>query len=181
MNKQLFLNQLRIQLRGLQETEIEDIVQDYAEYFADARNNGMSEEEAAANLGNPFDIARDIKSSYEKPSHPSSSNTSEVRSFIIAAGLILFNLMIVLGPALGLIGAFFGIIFSCFVLILSPILVTGSLLFGTGHLFELFLSLFLCGIGILAMPYLLKLARKGVDWINQYLQWNIRLVKGEAP
>src|SRR5699024_4876752 len=180
VNEQLFLKQLRIQLRGLPEKEVEEIIHDYASYFTEATKNGLSEEEAARNLGHPFEIAQDIKLSRKDALSSSTSGSFQARSIIVMIGLIFFNLIFVLGPDLGIIGAFFGIIVSGIVLIISPFLAFGSLLVQNGHLFELFFSIVFCGLGILAFPYLVKLAKKGRDLLHRYIQWNVRIVKGDA-
>lgn len=181
MNEELFLKQLRIQLRGLSENDIEAIIIDYKSYFSDARESGLSEEDAVKTLGHPFDIAQDINSSKNQPDqHVGSNVSSSMRVIIITVALILFNLILVLGPAIGLIGGFFGIIISCGMFLISPLLVTLKLLFGFGHVIELFLSFILCGISILIFPFLLTLMKKGKYYLNQYISWNIRLVKGEV-
>lgn len=179
MNEQLFLKQLRIQLRGMPDEEIEDILEDYAGYFSAARESGLSDEEAAAHLGHPFDIAQDIKTSQKKPTITHSTSNSQVKSIIVLVGVVLFNMIIVLGPVLGVIGAFFGIVFSCFVLVISPFFVIGNLILGSGHWFELFLSFLLSGIGLLLLPLLISLAKKGKYYIKQYVTWNVKLVRGE--
>jgi len=180
VNKQLFLKQLRIQLRGLPEKEIEEIIHEYASYFTEAAESGLSEKEAARNLGHPFKIAQDIKASRKHAFSSSASGSSQARSIIVMIGLIFFNLIFVLGPALGITGAFFGIIFSCIVLIISPFLAFINLLVQNGHLFQVFFSIVLCGLGILAFPYLVKLAKKGQELLHRYIQWNVRMVRGDV-
>ena len=129
MNEQLFLKQLRIQLRGLPSEDIDAIINDYESYFFEAKESGLSEEQAAKNLGNPLDIARDIKASgHEVFSYPP-VNRSQLGSAIIIIGLIFLNVSFVLGPFLGIVGAFFGIFISCIVVMISPLLVLVNMLF----------------------------------------------------
>jgi|SRR5690625_1279545 len=181
MNEHLFLKQLRIELRGLSDNEIETVLEDYRGYFSDARGNGLSEEDTVKSLSHPFDIAQDIKTSQKQATqHTESHVSSSTQSIIVMIFLILFNLIIVLGPAIGVIGGFFGIIISCGLFMILPILVSLKLFFGAGHLFELFLSFILCGISILVFPSLLTLMKKGKHYLNQYVSWNIRLMKGEV-
>lgn len=178
MNEKLFLKQLSLQLKDLPEEEVEEIINDYASYFAEARENGLTEEEAAKNLGHPLDIVKDIKASRQDGSTVSSAESSQTGAVIVAFGLILFNLIFVLGPVFGIIGGFIGIIVACVAFIISPLLALGSVFFLHGHLFELFFSLVLCGIGILGFPYLRLLANKGIDIMRRYIDWNIQVVKG---
>lgn len=178
MDKYLFIKQLQIQLRGLPSEEIAEVIEDYEDYFREAQASGLSEEEITQRLGNPHDIAKDIKTSYYHQSPQRDSNASQMRNVIIFIGLVFFNLTIVLGPALGVIGSFFGLFVTGGVFVISPLLVIVSILLGNGHLFEFFLSLIFAGIGLLLLPLLLKLARAGSQLINRYIQWNVRLVKG---
>src|SRR5699024_12257595 len=97
MNKQLFLKQLRIQLRGLPEKEIEEIIHEYASYFTEAAESGLSEKEAARNLGHPFKIAKDIKGYRKHAFYSSPSGSCQARSIIVLIILILLILMLVVG------------------------------------------------------------------------------------
>src|SRR5699024_11807444 len=119
--------------RGLPEKEIEEIIHEYASYFTEAAESGLSEKEAARNLGHPFKIAQDIKASRKHAFSSSASGSSQARSIILMIGLIFFNIIFVLVSALGLTGAFFVIIFSCIFLIISPFLSFVKLLFHNCH------------------------------------------------
>lgn len=178
MDKYLFIKQLQIQLRGLPSEEIAEVIDDYEDYFREAKASGLSEEAITQRLGNPYEIAKDIKTSYYNQPPQRDSNTSQIRNVIILIGLVFLNLTIVLGPVLGIIGSFFGLFVSGCVVVLSPLLVVVSILFGDGHLFELFISLIFAGLGLLLLPQLMKLGRAGAQLINRYIQWNVRLVKG---
>lgn len=180
MNEHLFLKQLRIQLRGLPSSEIEEIINDYQSYFSEARESGLSEQEATNQLGNPLDIARDIKVSTDSVSTKGTSNTTQIRSVIVMIGLAFLNFTVLLGPVLGIIGAFFGVIVSCVVFIASPFLVVGSMLFNDGQLFELFFSFALSGVGLLLFPLLTKLGRRGIELLKKYVEWNKRVIRGEV-
>lgn len=179
MNEQLFLKQLSIQLKGLPEEDIEEIIEDYASYFSEARKNGLTEEETVKNLGHPLDIVKEIKASRKQEFSARPAGISQPRSLIVAFGLIFFNLIVVLGPVIGVIGGFFGIFVSCVAFIISPLLTIGSIIFLDGHLFDFFFSIVLCGIGILVLPYLGSFARKGKDVLQKYIEWNVNVVKGE--
>lgn len=142
MNRDLFLNQLRHNLYGLSEEEINDIIQDYEEHFQIGLSKGKSEEEISMELGNPRDIAKNYINSTatnhkDETIYPNTNKNG--RKFILLALLILFNLIIVLGPYLGIVGILLGI-------------------FGLG------IGLFFAGIGILfGAPFV---AIKSVGQLN---------------
>ena len=60
MNKSEFLDSLRAGLSQLPAAEREQNIAYYEELFSDMQEEGMSEEEAAAHLGDPEQIAREI-------------------------------------------------------------------------------------------------------------------------
>lgn len=59
MNKEEFLKQIRLALRGLDPTEIDEIVADYRTHFDESLANGRSEQDTAAALGDPQWLARE--------------------------------------------------------------------------------------------------------------------------
>jgi uncharacterized membrane protein len=60
MNRDTFLHTLSQALSGLSAAERDEIVQDYASYFADALADGQDETEVAAKLGDPVKLAREL-------------------------------------------------------------------------------------------------------------------------
>ncbi|WP_191126224.1 DUF1700 domain-containing protein [Cerasibacillus terrae] len=179
MNKDLFLKQLQLELRGLDPNEIEEIIQDYDDYFIETKENGFSEEATIKQLGNPHEIAQNIQNNY----HHSSSNettTNSLRNVIVGFALIFFNLIFVLGPALGIFGALIGITFALGVSVISPVITLLKMILGTGHWFEFFFSLILSGIGILLLPLLLQFIQNLPTLIKRYIDWNVRVGRGET-
>lgn len=188
MNKAQFMEQLRNGLKGIPEEEIEDILYDYKEHFEIGLSKGKTEEEIAKELGNPRNIAKSYKASSTiivAEKDPSPKNL--LKAILAATALGFFNLVIVLGPFLLLIGLLIGLygisiafivggISSFFGTIVAPFFpykininvhpIT-SISFGVG-LTTLGL---LIGIGSF---YLTKLLYQGTI---KYLKWNIDLIK----
>lgn len=80
MNRSEYIAQLTAALRGkLAFDEIEDIVRDYQEFFDEGVRQGKSEEQVAAELGNPRDVAQQILS--EERETPSSGTASSEGGF----------------------------------------------------------------------------------------------------
>lgn len=181
LNKRLFLTQLRIQLRGMPPEEIEVILNDYEGYFDEAKVSGLSEEEASQNLGNPHDIAREVKGTSYQRQRPAykSAQASPSGNAIVAVALIVFNVVVVLGPLMGVAGLFFGLAVMIAAFVISPLLSLGSLVLGNGHLFELFLAFIFAGIGLFIFPVLVRLFKASYHLLNRYIQWNLRVMRGE--
>ena len=61
MNKKEFMQKLKDGLIGLNQNDKREVLLDYEEHFMDGKNQGRTEEEICAALGNPAEIAREIK------------------------------------------------------------------------------------------------------------------------
>ena len=62
MNKEQFLDELRRELSGLPQEDIEERIAFYEEMIADRMDEGMSEKEAVSGIGSVEEIARQIMS-----------------------------------------------------------------------------------------------------------------------
>ena len=62
MNKEQFLDELRSELSGLPQEDIEERIAFYEEMIADRMDEGMSEKEAVSGIGSVEEIARQIMS-----------------------------------------------------------------------------------------------------------------------
>ena len=67
MTKQEYLKELRKNLRGFSQEEIDDILYDYEEHFSIGLSSGKTEEEIAEELGDPKDIAEQYKKAKGNP------------------------------------------------------------------------------------------------------------------
>jgi uncharacterized membrane protein len=61
MTRLEFLDTLRRRLAGLPQEEIDELIGDYAQHFADGIAEGRSEAEIAAALGDPMRLARELR------------------------------------------------------------------------------------------------------------------------
>lgn len=188
MSKDQFINELRSNLSGLSEEEIEDILYDYKEHFQIGTSKGKTETEISKKLGDPKNIAKMYKASSkinEAENNPSTKNI--LKAIFSAMALGLFNFIIVLGPfiavvaiiaiiyfisigfVLGGVGTFFGTIVTPFLpykiyLNVNPIT---SISFGIG----------LTALGLLLLLlsfYMTKLLYKATV---KYLKWNLDFIK----
>jgi uncharacterized membrane protein len=208
MNKEEFMRTLDETLNSFTWQEKKEIMYDYEEHFRIGLESGKSEEDLISELGDPRGIADQYKLSsnsenqeISKPvynSYQSStinyeknrSNADNISVSIIAAiSLLIFNLIFIVGPYLGLaggliglfagaIGAFFGGIALTFGTMFAPLVhsfsnfngnisPTASVLFGIGT--TAFGALFFIGD-----CYLAKYFIKGTI---KYVNWNLSIIK----
>ncbi|MDF9763334.1 putative membrane protein [Peribacillus simplex] len=179
MNKEQFLKQLNESLTGLSLEEQEDILQDYEEYFAIGMEKGKTEQEISTSLGNPKQISKELLASYHLGQVQQSTSAGNVMRAVWAViGLGFFNVVIVLGPFIALVGVVIAGWASAIAFILAPLGVFFNLAVGNFQLFELFFALGLSGIGIfiaMGMFFATSALTKG---FIRYLKFNASLVKG---
>ncbi|WP_332634925.1 DUF1700 domain-containing protein [Halalkalibacter flavus] len=181
MNKKQFLTELDHALTKLSPGERQDILNDFEEHFAVGLEEGQTEEEISASLGSPLQIAKDTLASYHLDKVEATATTGNIiRAVWAVIGLGFFNLVIVLGPFIALVSIVFagwtvGISF-----IASPLLLLINIIIypGSFQLFDLFMSLALCGLGLfiaIGMYFVTRYVMKGYV---RYLKYNVKLVKG---
>lgn len=169
---------MSLHLKGMPKEDVQQIFEEFKEYFNEAKQKGYTEKEIVKSLGHPLEIAKNYKENSKE--NLEQTNISQFRSIIVALGLIFFNLTVVLGLVLGAAGTILGLFFACFVMVISPILVIFKMYFGSGHWFELLISFILSGIGFLAIPYFSIILEKGKTLLEKYIHWNVKVVKGEG-
>lgn len=186
MNRREYINKLSMYLQGLPSSELQDILSDYEEHFDIGLSKGKTEEEISAELGDPKEVADSYKANFKninKENETRNYTTNDnSRKFLIGIMLIAFNLIIVLGPYMALLGVLlsfygigigftiggiailFGLPFQFFIpmQILNPLT---SISFGVG----------LGSLGILILILSLYLTKFVYKYTVKYIQWNIEL------
>ncbi|MGG3448417.1 HAAS signaling domain-containing protein [Domibacillus aminovorans] len=181
MNKKQFLQQLDDSLQKLPHDERRDILQDYEEYFTIGLEEGKTEEEIAVSLGSPRQIGKELSASHQvEKAHTTATARNVMRAVWAVIGLGFFNLVIVLGPFIALVGVLAAGWAAGGAFVVSPLLVLFSNLvnWGTFQWFDAFVSIALCGIGlfiVIGMFFATKAITKG---FLRYLKFNASLVKG---
>jgi uncharacterized membrane protein len=128
MNKKEFLGRLSELIIDIPEEEKKDILFDYEEHFRIGLEKGRKEEEIAASLGDPKIIAKQSRAScILKEAEKTTSASNIMRAIFAAVGLGFFNLVIVLGPAIGLMGILVALFAAAFAITISGV----AVLFGT--------------------------------------------------
>lgn len=181
MTKYQFMRILESSLEKLSEEERKDILQDFEEHFILGKEEGKTEEEIADSLGSPRQIAKELLVNHRLEKVEATKTTGNVfRAVWAVIGLSFFNLVIVLGPFIGLIGAITGGWVSGIAFIVSPLLllVSTAIFSGTFQWFDLFFSFMLSGIGFFIVIGMYFATRGIINGFVRYLRFNIRLIKG---
>lgn len=122
MNKKVFLDKLRKNLKNFDSQEQEKFINYYEEMVEDYKENGYTEEEAILKIGDPNDIARDILKEQDMIILNIPSTSSKVLNLIL----------LILGfPLWGsLLLCFILLILSAYIIIWCIPVITGSLSIG---------------------------------------------------
>lgn len=179
MNKDQFLKQLEASLKKLSAAERQDILQDYEEYFTVGMGEGKSDQEIAASLGNPKQIAKEILASYHLDLVEQTASAGNIiRAVWAVIGLGFFNLLIVLAPFCALAAVVVAGWAASAGFILAPLGILFNLFIGEFRMYDLFFSLGLCGIGIFIAMGMFVATKALAKGFIRYLKFNIHFVKG---
>lgn len=134
MTKDEFLNKLNEALRGLSLNERQDILQDYQEHFVIGLEEGKTEAEIAERLGSPNSIAKELLASYHIERVEQSFTAGNIiRAIWAVIGLGFFNLIIVLGPFIAIVGVICTLWVASLGFTLAPLLVIFDFSRSHGH------------------------------------------------
>lgn len=181
MTKEQFLTKLEAALRKLPPVEREEIMQDIREHFIIAQEEGKSEAEIIAALGSPEHIGKEMVATYHVDKMEADVTAGNVfRAIWAVIGLGLFNVIIVLGPFIGLLGVLFGGWVSGIAFTASPLFVFINVVIypESFEFFDLFLAIGFSGIGIFITIGMYFATRAIMNGVVRYLKFNINLVKG---
>jgi len=197
MNKREYLEKLSKLLRKLPKEDREDIISDYEEHFAIGLEKGRTEEEISRALGNPKNVAKQIKADHMvKIAENKPSVGGIIEAILAAMGLGLFNLIFVTVPVLivaaiilTLFVAGFAMILAGIYWVLSPLLhliipqIALPQLVSSSESFWNILMILAGGIGLTAGGIILVVAMAYITkWFYElmikYLKLNLKIIKG---
>ncbi|UFJ39658.1 DUF1700 domain-containing protein [Brevibacillus humidisoli] len=182
MTRDEFLWELEQLLKDLPEIERQDILMDYKEHFYNALESGKDDEEIIRSLGSPKVIAKELKANYHIHRAQTQASVRSVgRAIIATLSLGLFNLLLVAGPAIGIVAVLLGLYATTLALLAAPFgLLVGYL--WTDHGFELldvvFPMMAIGGLGVMMAVGMIYLTR----WVGRlfvsYLRFNLKMIRG---
>ncbi len=190
MNREKFLSELKRSLGAMPESEKRDILSDYEEHFRMGLSEGKSEEQIADSLGNPRILGKSyaIDSLLEEPKAGGGVTAASVlRAVFASISLTFFNVIVVLGPFLALVGVMIGLWaaavslpLSGIAIVLAPVaalVVPGFFsLASMSPVFLVFAGIGTAALGVLAVIGMWKLSRLFVLVIASYVKFNLRIV-----
>jgi len=187
MDEREFIQMLRDRLKGIPEEELDDILSDYREHIAIGLKNGRSEEEIVASLGDPKMIAKQIRASYLVKKAEDTNLTGDVmRAAFAFLALSIFNMFIILGPFLSVVGILIALFAAAASIIVIGILAFFTSIFGSFNDFPItydihpaagaFLSVGITAFGLLVMIGNWLLLKAFYDLTIKYLKMNIELI-----
>jgi uncharacterized membrane protein len=183
MGKNEFITKLETLLSRVPEHDRKEMLYDYEEHFQVGLENGKSENELIAELGDPHVIARDLLADYrigraEKDKTPSNMG----RAILATISLSFFNLVFIIGPVAGLFGAYVALCAVSFSLMVLPLAVLGSYFFGYSYetfAVNFFVSITVFSLGVLLSIGMIYVGKFFYNVILKYIKFNARLIKGE--
>src|SRR5699024_7764819 len=181
MTKDEFLEALNNGLKKLRTEEREEIIRDFEEHFSHGYTEGKTDRDIIASLGSPENIVKEIMLTYDAEQVKETPVTgSLLRTIWLVIGLGFLNLVVVLGPVIGLFGLIIGIWAAGASFIVSPAFVLINVLIyqGTFALSDLFFSILLCGLGLFLIIGIYFVTKIVYNMFIRYVTFNVKLVKG---
>ncbi len=191
MRKEEFLSELRVELRGLDPKDIEEIIGDQEEFIRDAMSAGRTEEEVVGSLGSPKSFADALKLEYKVNKINNASSTWEsYREVLGSIGILIalapLNLILLFGPVIAILGFLFSWIVTSGTIVIvgsSMLLLQFVLAFVIGFTFIqslaiLFLSIGVIALGLCGIAVFVLFSQLFIKVFTAYAKWNIDLING---
>ncbi|MEH7224233.1 DUF1700 domain-containing protein [Bacillus sp. JJ1566] len=172
MNKDQMLQDLEERLKGLPADDREKLLELYEDLIEVAKENRNTNSSFVESVGLEANPA--VPHLVEKQTYQNSG-----RMILALVSLILFNSIFVLGPAIAVISIYFSLLIVSFCFVISPLLVVTQVFVGGFTSLEFFISILLCGIGIMLGVGMVKAGKGLYKIFVMYVNWNIGLIKGE--
>ncbi|MDF9867054.1 putative membrane protein [Bacilli bacterium PM5-3] len=177
MNRDLFLRDLRNELRPLSLSEQEQIIDEYLSIFEIKRDEGLSDEEIIRELGNPRKIASqflkefNMENEYQYSSSSySNNNYNSNRRIGLFIAMILFDVFIGIWLAFSAIMTLCAFLFSGFVMIVTSIAL--PFVVGTFSPLAAFASFFIVvGLGLIFIAMSMSLFRLLFIGLSKHINW----------
>lgn len=180
MSESRFIRELEDHLRAVPEEDRREMLYDFYEHFEFGMADGRPMEEIESELGDPAEIAKELLADYTITKAEKEKSLGNIYNAILAGlSLSFFNIIFLLGPVIGIAGVYIALCAVALVLTLAPLAFLAAPFFGGGTALNFFVSLALCGMGLLLGAGMIKLGRLFYVWILKYIRFNITAIKGE--
>ncbi|KOF57098.1 MULTISPECIES: HAAS signaling domain-containing protein [Clostridium] len=184
-----FMDALRHYLSDFGNDEREEILYDYEEHFRIGMESGKTEDELIKELGSPRDIAAQYRNTDDNSKV--NSNQSVGGSIGIFIALVFFNLVFILGPYLGILGALIGMCCGAIGVLVAGVVTTICTILrpifpglvstpnGIPDISIFFVGIGTTALGILFCIGMFYLVKFFMGITVKYVKWNIKTIKGE--
>lgn len=170
MKNEEMLQELEERLKGLPPDDREKLIELYQDLIEVAAENRKADTHLPGTLTDHYPLQIEMKND----SYPNLG-----RVILASISLFFFNLIFVLGPVITVFAVYLSLWIVSVSFVLSPLFVVTQVLIGGFTIMELFLSLILCGVGIALGAGMVKAGKGLYKIFSTYVNWNIKLVKGE--
>ncbi|MWC29460.1 HAAS signaling domain-containing protein [Paenibacillus sp. MMS18-CY102] len=175
-----YLKMLEHELKDVPEPLRREWLADYTEHFRLAIENGQPEADICLELGDPRDIARELKLNMGMEKAVKSGSLMQLsRAMLIGTSLGVFNLLFVLAPFIAVIAVIISLWAVVVALFGSALLALWGGFVQDSHsgMAGISLALITTGLGILFGVLTKALTRWFVRGTSRYLQANRRLIQ----
>lgn len=191
MKKDEFIKQLAEELKTLSHEERQEILNDQEEFIREAIASGRNEEEVVKSLGTPKSFADSLKlevqvKKIEEAPDLFSKGKETLKTTWVLFALMPLNIFLILVPGITVLSFLFswltvgsvfaigGVALICFTFFSLFLGFTVLQFFAF-----LFLSIGFISMGTATLALLYKVLELSFNLFLQYVQWNLRLIKGE--
>ncbi|WP_414042361.1 HAAS signaling domain-containing protein [Macrococcus sp. EM39E] len=182
MNKHGYLTALSKELKGLPQGEYDSLMFEYESHFEDGALDGRSDTEIMNELGDPVQVGKELRAMYHVTKAKSDPSTSNVAQMIFSiVGLSFLNLFVLLIPFIIYVSIMVAFAFGALMMVLSPIFLVMDVIFNgmqAVNLFEIFMTVFCVGFGLLFGLALLKVMQFVNRFIVKYIKFNKNIIQG---
>jgi uncharacterized membrane protein len=193
MTKSEFLNQLKSELKGVPQNEIDDIIRDQEEMIREAVTSGRTEDSVLRGLGHPLELAKNLKAEIKIVKADEQKNLApKMKAVLGAIGALLvlapFNLIFVLGPFMALVAVILsGWIVAAALAAVSFIMfwfsLTNEVIMSSGFSSVasiLFLVLSALGLSCVFVGIMYFVSLFAAKITIKYLKWNFNFINKQA-
>lgn len=179
MNKQEYLSALRVYLAPMPAQERDELLLDYESHFHYGTENGRSEEETAAMLGEPIALAKEILGPNFVLQPQPKPKPDVARMIGVTIALVFLN-MVALPLGAALWAVFAALLASAAAGCLSPLLLLIEyLMYNDITPAKAFLAIGMTGVGLLLAFFIRYYALRWIVWLTiAYASWTARTWSG---
>ncbi|MFT8871894.1 MAG: DUF1700 domain-containing protein [Sporolactobacillus sp.] len=176
-----FLRRLERLLRDIPWKDRQDILDDYRQHFNFGRSEGKSDQAIIDELGDLHTIAESIRGDYFSEAARSGQKVSIGRCLLAGSAMLLFNLIVMIGPIFSILGTYVCLAAVAIGLMAAPFIALFTLYAGGSlFLFRLSTGLVCLGLGMALAAGVWIVGKWLWHLFVLYVRFNIRIITGRG-